>query len=128
MKKLTTFDICNIILLNIANKAAEVFTYKNWSDEFCRNEINRTAETIRASKGFIPVDPYELSLKEMDELGFRRWSDDSDLMLIPFWLASFLKHGIQVESIDGECYYFDETTADNDHRYGCLAYGICPTK
>lgn len=124
---MTTFEICNKVLLNIATKAAETFTYKTWSDEFCRTEMQHTVDMIHASKGFEPIDPYDLTIDEMKTLGFRRWSDDSDLMLIPLWLVDFMKHGIEVECIDGVRYYFDETT-DRDHRYGCIAFGVHPTK
>ena len=63
----------------------------------------------------------------MDDLGFGRWSEDNPMRLIPLWLYKFLPDEIESESISGKSVR-KTADMDNDSRYGCLAYGICPTK
>jgi len=125
---MSTFEICRSIMFNLLARAGEVTNYnKSWSKDFSYDRIASFPETIKKAEWFVSVDPSDLTKEEMVTLGFRPWSDESEMMLIPLWYAPFLKHGIEVECINGERYYFDETT-DLDHRGGVLAFGVYPKK
>ncbi|UQJ95089.1 hypothetical protein IANJMKHF_00183 [Klebsiella phage CPRSA] len=69
-------------------------------------------------------DPNELSLDELEELNFSRWDEHSGLRLIPLWLLPYIDPEAKVLCIDGNEVLFKD--ADNDHRFGMLAYGVKP--
>jgi hypothetical protein len=121
-----TFELCKAIRKAIVNRAAEVMTYKGWSDEFCAEQIREIPEWVKGSENFRPIHPAELTAEQMKELGFCGWSEESSLMLIPLWLLPFLADEFEGGCIDGETRTFKRDELDNDHRFGCLAYGVIP--
>jgi len=106
----------------VLNRAAEVIAYDSWSDEFARKELRK-----ELPKDAMDIDPYELTMEQMKDLGFARWNYESDLMLIPLWLLPFLKEDIETESISGNK-YSKKSELDTDNRYGCIAFGVYPKK
>lgn len=71
----------------------------------------------------------DLTLDEAKSVGFKLWDNNKDregklLYLIPFWMYDLIPIGMEVESIFNEKIVNDGTNLDNDHRMGCLAYGI----
>lgn len=74
----------------------------------------------------IPLEHWQaLTIPQAKCLGFRKWDVDSNLMLIPGYLYSFIPAGLALYSISGEeTEYLDYTELDSDCRFGCLAYGI----
>ncbi|QJI10834.1 hypothetical protein GuL6_183 [Buttiauxella phage vB_ButM_GuL6] len=122
--KATTFQICQMILLATATRAAEPIAYQSWGEEFALKHIRSLPGRLQASPDFEPVDPNDLTLEEMKNLGFRKWSDDLEIMLIPLYLLPYLKEGVRVTSISGDEYFFFQESADNDHRGGLLAFGV----
>ncbi|AIK68117.1 hypothetical protein CPTMiller_00181 [Citrobacter phage Miller] len=126
MSKPTTFQICQMIMLATATRAAEPIAYSSWDYEFAIKHIRDLPNRLIGSPDFSPVDPNELTLEEMKNLGFRKWSDKTNLMLIPLYLLPYLKEGITVIDISDEQYYFFREEADNDHRMGLLAFGVVP--
>jgi len=122
---MTTFEIAKTILQIITNSASEVMSYVGWSDEFAAGYLRRIPENVRKYDWFQPINPGDLSVEEMEQLGFRLWSKESGMMLIPLWLHPFLSDMIM-------CGCIDDTTPvmrarkdiDNDNRAGCLAYGV----
>ncbi len=99
---------------------AEVNQY-SWDAEFSYKQIKESSERFMIDNPEYKVDIRNLSESDMDDLDFGKWSDDSDLRLIPLWLKPFCK-SIEVISIMGNKEMLDE--ADNDNRFGCMAYGI----
>lgn len=124
--KATTFQICQMILLATATRAAEPIAYQSWGDSFTVKNIRDLPGRLYASPDFEPVDPNDLTLEEMKNLGFCKWSDDSKMMLIPLYLFPYLKEGVRVTSISGDEYFFFRESADNDHRMGLLSFGALP--
>lgn len=65
-----------------------------------------------------------LTKEKAEELGFRKWSDEKNLYLIPGVFYDFLPKGLKVESIMGEKKTVGTDYVDDDTRFGLLAYGI----
>lgn len=80
------------------------------------------------------VNVTDLTAKQAGELGFGLWDETSNLHLIPYFLYDFLEYGQELTSISGSVKtvtpeYKDiesDNYIDNDHRFGCLAYGFIP--
>lgn len=115
-------DIINC-LIKYATHVAETVQYKNWSDEFCRKEIQTATmdflSTIRKH-----IDFSKLTREEAYSLGFGRWSAENDLYLIPLYLLPIIPIGIELTCIDGQKIIYDGTNVDNDVRFGYIAWGI----
>lgn len=106
-----------------ANRVAETVQYKTWSDEFCRNEV-RTATMDFLSELRKHIDFSKFTKEEAVELRFGKWSDDTNLYLIPLYLLPIVPVGAELTSINGDKVVFDGNNVDNDVRFGCIAYGI----
>lgn len=106
-----------------ANMIAETVHYKSWDDHFCREEVNdHTSKMIEEVKKHI--DFYHLTKEEAVELRFGKWSDDSNLYLIPLWLLPAIPVGITLICISGDKIVYDGKNIDIDTRFGVLAWGI----
>lgn len=104
------------------NRVAEATMY-NWSDEFAIKELKE------GSKGLYEelkkyIDLTKLTIEEAKELRFMRWDDESDIFLFPLWIVPLIPDGLEVTTIFGEKEVYNSTTADNDIRFGCVAYGL----
>ena len=119
---MNTYEQCCSIRRIILNCTAEVTNYKSWGKDFAYSFIMELPEKIKIKN----LNPSELTMDEMKDLGFGRWDEKTELMLIPLWLMQFIDPEIYVMSIDGETVQFKH--ADNDHRFGCLAFGVIPKK
>lgn len=77
-------------------------------------------------QNYIPVEEWKkLLIPQAKLLGFQRWEENNNLMLIPGYLYQFIPAGLELYSISGEkVVYNDYTDLDNECRFGCLAYGI----
>ena len=125
---MNTYELCKAIRRRITTRAAEVFSYGSWSDDFATSQIREIPKSIIESDGFFQINPNTLTSSEMDELGFCRWSGDSPIRLIPLWLLPFLVDEFEAGCIDGgPVKQVRREEIDNDHRFGCIAYGINPT-
>jgi hypothetical protein len=62
--------------------------------------------------------------KQLEELGFLKWDDESSLMLIPVWLFNFIDPKSKLISVNGS-----EITGelDTDSRQGALSFGVYPS-
>jgi hypothetical protein len=99
--------------------------YTNWSPDFAAKQIREIPVKMEE---FGKVNIAELTAEQMDDLGFGVWSQGNPMRLIPLWLYPFLPDEIETECIDGTKSVLKKVDMDNDHRYGCLAYGIWPKK
>lgn len=126
MKK-TTYEICWLILRNAAIQYAQAVTYP-WSDQFVRDEMRELQKKILESSWFEPINPSLLTKEQMEQLMFNMWSNRENLniMLIPLYLRPYIKPEITVYCIDGKSAVYDLDKIDDDHRYGCMAYGVVP--
>jgi len=123
-KQLTTYEKLTGLRRIIVNRAAEVMNYTNWSDDFAAKQIREIPALDRLREHFGEINIAELTAAQMDELGFGRW-DDSGLRLIPLWMFQFLPAEIKTTNIEGAT-TLKKADMDNDHRFGCLAYGVFP--
>jgi hypothetical protein len=94
------------------------WTYGNISEKVLENKFE---SILRELKKIIVFN--ELTEDELMEIGFKRWSEDSDLLLIPNWYYDFLEKGMVIYGIDGETAQVGDDI-DRDTRFGVLAYGI----
>ena len=60
----------------------------------------------------------------MAQLNFGRWSDDSQLRLIPLYLWHCIANGEVLTCIDGKTKIKGLDEIDLDVRFGCIAYGF----
>ena len=104
-----------------ANKVAETVWYENWSDAFCRKEIQHSTDKfLEELDKYIDWD--HLTKKEAIELRFGKWNEN--LYLLPLYLLPIVPIGTKLTDIFGEEIIYDGTNVDDDIRGGCIAYGI----
>lgn len=65
-----------------------------------------------------------LTKDKAEKLGFRRWSEDTPIYLIPGCFMDILPDGLVLTSIMGEKKIVGKDYIDADTRGGLLAYGI----
>lgn len=70
------------------------------------------------------IDFTKITQKEAIELRFCKWEEESNLYLFPLYLVPLIPEGLEVISIGGTKYKYEKEKADNDIRFGCVAYGI----
>ena len=121
---MNSFELAKAIRKAICSRAAQVFSYANWSDDFAVKEIRNIPSWVRGSGNFKPIDPNDFTVEQLKELGFGQWDEESKLFLMPLWLLPFVKDELELGCIDGERRTFKREEIDNDERFGCLAFGV----
>lgn len=125
---MNTYELCQNYRRIILNRAAEVMNYP-WDPEFSTKQIREIPEVLKSKEGFELIDPNDLTEEQMKDLGFGFWSEENPIHLIPLWLFPFLKDEFLARSIGDEpATMIKKSEMDNDHRFGCLAYGVMPKK
>lgn len=119
------FEKCLLIKRALIRRAGECIAYTTWTDEYCVKQLRSIHKEL--GEKINCVDISKLTSKELDEIGFGKWSENSPLRLIPLFLLPYLPDQIDVGSIDGEepC-LINKKDMDDDNRGGYLAYGIVP--
>jgi hypothetical protein len=117
-KVLSVFEQACMYRTRLLLVSAEVIQYTSWPKEFAVSQIQGVATKTPTLK----LDPRKLTLKQAKELGFGRWDNKSKIMLIPLWLVPALNPNTVVTCINGKRMKLKD--ADNDHRFGCIAYGV----
>lgn len=108
----------------LTNKLAESNTYP-WSEKFKAEEIKRAFDKFyESAKNTLDLDLNKLTIAELQEMRFMRWSEESDLWLIPLWFVPLLPVGIELTTIFGQKVTYTGDNIDLDIRFGCIAYGI----
>lgn len=108
--------------------------YKPWSPEFVVENIN-DARKAAASENWkklqmVSFDPNELTIREMQALGFLIWRlEDSPyvIWLIPQWLVLYVTSGVKMTDIFGKeetFYRTGDKTLPLDHRGGMVSFGV----
>lgn len=127
---MNTYEKCCSIRRMLLNRTAEVMVYNNWSNDFATKQIREFPSDVKKmneGEKLFNIQPLELTKSQMQELGFGKWSDETQMMLIPLWLFPFLAEKIETECIDGEKKLTTKSEMDTDNRFGCLAYGVLPS-
>lgn len=129
-KELTMFEFIDGIRKLILKKVGEVLCYQSWSDDYKIESIKELKNTVKnwEVRYGMQAQPAELTMDEMKQLGFGRWSEDSPGMLLPIWLFPFLPDEVMIEAecIDGERKIYKKSEMGDDHRFGMLAYSVIP--
>ena len=121
---MSDYEFLLMVRQAIVNRAAEVFCY-NWDTASSSKRIKEIPDVFSKSDYFRKVDPNEMTVDQLDNLGFQKWDDESCLMLIPLYVYPFLKDEFMCGSIsDIEARPIKVSDLDTDARYGCLAYGV----
>lgn len=107
----------------LANRVSETIIY-NWDNDFKTKENKESFDTFyKELKKHI--DFKKITVEEAKELRFQRWSEEQpNLWLFPLYLVPIIPEGLEVTSISGNKYKYEKDKADNDIRFGCVAYGI----
>lgn len=125
------FQLAKNVKNYMIDELAKYLTYQ-WPADFIYSEMDELKKKIAKEIPFI--DFACMNTSQLRELGFKRWDDRSEFLLIPLWAYTMLKTGTELHCISGEAIkvadgYQDncsENYIDNDQRFGCLAYGIKP--
>lgn len=110
----------------LVNRISESKAYaKNWSDEFCLEDIRKAIERYYSDNSIKEVFTIDNLTKERAEaLRFGKWSDEQpDLYLFPLWFVLFLPYGTKVIGIGGDTFEYSKET-DLDIRFGCVSFGV----
>lgn len=110
----------------LVNRISESKAYaKNWSDEFCLEDIRKAIERYYSDDYVKEVFKLDNLTKERAKaLRFGKWSDEQpDLYLFPLWFVLFLPYGTKVIGIGGNTFEYSEETS-LDIRFGCVAFGV----
>lgn len=121
MKETEFEKLCNIHDF-YARMAAEVIEYGHNPTTVFSQERLAILETEHGK-----YHPNELTLEQAKNLGFRRWSMKSKLMLAPLWIVPYLTvvfEGADITEPDNVV-PMNKHQLDNDSRYGCVAWGVC---
>ena len=121
---MSDYEFLLMVRQAIVNRAAEVFCY-NWDNTSSSKRIKEIPDVFSKSDYFRKVDPNEMTVDQLDNLGFQKWDDESGLMLIPLYVYPFLKDEFMCGSIsDIAARNIKASDIDTDTRSGCLAYGV----
>lgn len=99
--------------------AAYFNTFTTWTVEY----FNDMVEEKLAKFDKVTVDTLrQVPLKDLEELGFRAWSDNSVLLLIPIYLVRAFKEDEIVTSIRGTKDKISDVSLTT--RFGLIAHGF----
>lgn len=111
------------LLPRVLSLLAQGKLYPNWGAEFSWKETDKILDKF--TKEVVgKLSWQDLTIAELDALGFGRWSEETELRLIPVYLYWAIPQDIEVTCFDGSTKKLSE--ADTDNRFGCLAYGFIP--
>jgi hypothetical protein len=114
-----------------SNKIAEIASYDNWSDEFCRSEVKDLYSKL--IEAFKDIDFTKFTMEELKEFDFQMafcladpsTARDENIILMPVWALDCLKNETVLSSMSGEEFIFNkERGLDKDIRMGVTAYGF----
>lgn len=109
----------------IVSQLAKIYVYEPVSQDpeliHLRDSFNRFYTSLINGKW---IDLENLTTDEAHELRFGKWDEDSNLYLFPLWLVPIIPDGMTVYSLDEKPFIYKASEADNDIRYGCVAYGL----
>lgn len=107
----------------LVNRVSETNEY-NWENDFKVYENKKSFNTFYEELKK-HIDFTKITVEEAKELRFQRWDEEHpELWLFPLYLVPIIPEGLEVTSIGGNKYKYEKDKADNDIRFGCVAYGI----
>jgi hypothetical protein len=125
MLELNDREIAQTIKIALLTTVSEVIAYKkSWSEEYSLKTLYNFPERIKQAEWFRFINPYNIPKEELFSLGFRLWSEEDKMLLIPLWIVQFLDRSIECVDINNNTDKLSNFIDDNDNRFGCLSYGI----
>ncbi|NLD21661.1 MAG: hypothetical protein GX664_04145 [Bacteroidales bacterium] len=110
----------------LMNRVQMGISYESWSDELSYREIKTSYLIIKEQLRELIGDITELSADELEELGFKKWEEESELYLIPLWAFDLIPDGTELECIDGDKAIKGKDEIDLGTLFGCIAWGFKP--
>lgn len=93
--------------------------FKTWTRDLFEDLITRSTKNLAK---VTLNDLTKVPLKDLEELGFRAWDENSSLLLVPIYFVDALDQNEVVTDIDGKTSRIHQI--DLDVRYGLVAYGF----
>jgi hypothetical protein len=123
---MNTYERCINIRSAVLRVAAECIAYDSWGGDFVASQLRGlVTKFLERDPEYGNINPVDLTVNQLKDFGFGRWSSESNVWLIPLWLYPYLASDIKTTCIDGKEHHgFD--AIDTDNRFGCLAYGVIP--
>lgn len=108
---------------NLLNTIAMGKANESWSDNFSYSEVMETYHSIKDQLAEM-IDFTKLSKDELVKLGFKKWNENSESLLVPLWAFDLLEDGTELVCINGSKAIKGKDDIDLDVRFGCIAYGL----
>lgn len=110
----------------MANRFAMCNLNDKWSDDFKLNTLSSVYESYKTDIIEMPfeIDITLLTTKQLEDLGFSCWSEETGLMLVPICLVSFIG-SVMLTDIEGGTVKANELK-NFVMKMGCIGYGIVP--
>lgn len=128
-KKLSTYKTCKVIRYVMLKRAGECIC-SNFENDHTNKDILEIVSLIRGSGGnesIEPINPNDLTERQMIELGFRVGWDNSKIMLIPIWIFPFVVDDFVCCSTDDNIQRPHKRTEMSVKNFGgWMDYGILP--
>ena len=106
-------------VLTYARIAAHFNTFTTWTVEYFNDMVNEKLAKLDK----VTIETLcQVPLKDLEELGFRAWSDNSDLLLIPIYFVKAFKEDEIVSSIRGTNDRISDVSLVT--RFGLIAHGF----
>lgn len=106
-------------ILTYARIAGHFNTFTTWTADYFNDMVNEKLAKLDK----VTVDTLrQVPLKDLEELGFRAWSDNSDLLLIPIYFVKAFKEDEIVTSIRGTNDRISDVSLIT--RFGLIAHGF----
>lgn len=99
-------------------------SYEQWSNEYSYEEILRRYSKIKEKLKELLGDITKLDVSQLEQLGFKKWDNESGLYLIPLWIYNLIPDGTELVSINNTKVIKGIDPIDLDVRFGCISFGI----
>ena len=125
---MSTYNLLNRALLEIAASATMGAAYDSWSDEYCRKEVKEAWRGVgpfrkEPRRKVTVAELQALTETELNMLGFGNWN--GHIRLVPLWAFKTIADGETLISIDNTTAVVgQQDNIDTDVRGGCMAYGF----
>ncbi len=114
-------------LVRYANATTKCVRY-NWSNDFKVEELKESYDRLEKAIKLENLDFFGMTEEELQDYGFIKYPEDSNLMCVPLYLLDSFKQGTELICIDGTKKIVGKDYFDDNIYMGCIAYGIFPKR
>ena len=104
------YDTLCVVRTALLNSIAEHLIAANRVPNYVE-VLESVAEEVGRQYDNIIVDLQELSIDDLEDLGFRFLSDESDMMLFPLWLYPFIPDEAMLHTVDDDIWVKSDSPA-----------------